>query len=911
MSVYDVGFDLHLHRSGPMLESADMPFAVGSIAAIGSGSSSSPSSIAGERIPATEFGEILFHNKQTFTSTANGWRQGIDTDGIYKWVIGGGTSSADWAVTTANTFTITGTIVAAAGFIGGWTIAVGSLYDLTSGTPTAVPNNGVVLDSGDARIVVYEGTAERVRMGFLSAAVYGLRVFATDGTTVIFEASDTRQQFAGWTFTDTILTSVAGGNTTTVSSGATSFLSGPTGAPTFTITQAGAVTATSGTVGGWTLSTTTLTNTAGGNTVTFSTGATAIISGPTGAPTFSVTAAGALTSTSGSIAAFTIAGTTLSATNLVLTSGAANTANITVGTGVTAGGINSAAVAADIIFWGGSTFATRATAPFRVDANGNVFANSIRQAVVTVADTQNFIGTDITQNDVTNNPIGFRVTQNSTGDIINFFDGATETFTILDGGDVGIRNASPDAQLDIISTDTTGDAFQLTANSLTTGTMAAFYSNGTDVSVRNLVDIINDNTLATGAVNLRLQQDSTSSALTISSPGTTTAFVIDMTTANSLTTGGFARYTSNSASVSARNLFTLQNLNTLATGAVCMYLQQVSTQDLLSLDQDGNGRAIFADIENTTAIGVDLICDVLTTGSALRAYSNSSNASARSVLSVVNDHVSAIGAIGIDVQQDAATYALRLTGNGDAIVAYFTSAVAVNTSGILYLFSNAVTTADVINVPNADALTSGRIANFASNSTSTTVRNLVNIVNDNALATGAVCLGMQQDGGNAHMRLIGDPANSSPTDGDIWYNGTRVSMYDGTSVYDLTTRTATGTATRGQASGTGTQAITGAGFRPRAIRIFAIATCANGNTGTSNGFAASVASQSAVAIFQEAPSPPRATAASIIYLITNTSATAARADLQTFDADGFTLNWTTVSDLNLDTDITFQWEAWN
>ena len=83
---------------------------------------------------------------------------------------------------------------------------------------------------------------------------------------------------------------------------------------------------------------------------------------------------GAIAATSGTIAAFTIAATTITATNLTLTSGAANTANITVGTGATAAGLNSANAASDIAIWAGATFANRATAPFRVEADGSLTA---------------------------------------------------------------------------------------------------------------------------------------------------------------------------------------------------------------------------------------------------------------------------------------------------------------------------------------------------------------------------------------------------------------------------------------------------------------------------------------------------------------------------------------------------------
>lgn len=78
----------------------------------------------------------------------------------------------------------------------------------------------------------------------------------------------------------------------------------------------------------------------------------------------------------GTVGGFTMGATTLTATNLSLTAGAANTANISVGTGSNLAGLNSANAASDIAFWAGDTFANRATAPFRVDAAGNLTATS-------------------------------------------------------------------------------------------------------------------------------------------------------------------------------------------------------------------------------------------------------------------------------------------------------------------------------------------------------------------------------------------------------------------------------------------------------------------------------------------------------------------------------------------------------
>jgi len=50
-------------------------------------------------------------------------------------------------------------------------------------------------------------------------------------------------------------------------------------------------------------------------------------------------------------------------------------------------------------------------------------------------------------------------------------------------------------------------------DSLTTGSVALFTSNSSDVSVRKLVNIINDNTAAVGAIPLYIQQDSTGPAI--------------------------------------------------------------------------------------------------------------------------------------------------------------------------------------------------------------------------------------------------------------------------------------------------------------------------------------------------------------------------------------------------------------
>lgn len=90
-----------------------------------------------------------------------------------------------------------GLLSASTGLIGGWTVTSGYIYSLQSGTPTSSPSDGLVLASGNEAVIVYENTEKRVEVGYLSAGVYGLRVYDDDGSTVIFEASDTQKIISG------------------------------------------------------------------------------------------------------------------------------------------------------------------------------------------------------------------------------------------------------------------------------------------------------------------------------------------------------------------------------------------------------------------------------------------------------------------------------------------------------------------------------------------------------------------------------------------------------------------------------------------------------------------------------------------------------------------------------------------
>src|SRR3990167_5832844 len=84
----------------------------------------------GYSLSGSEIGGIMAFAKTNFEDTATeGWIQGMDVDGTYKWMMGVSGSSIDWNVTTASTLTVAGSIVATTGTIGGFNIGADYIRD--------------------------------------------------------------------------------------------------------------------------------------------------------------------------------------------------------------------------------------------------------------------------------------------------------------------------------------------------------------------------------------------------------------------------------------------------------------------------------------------------------------------------------------------------------------------------------------------------------------------------------------------------------------------------------------------------------------------------------------------------------------------------------------------------------------
>ena len=194
--------------------------------------------IEANNILSGEIGSLLGHGKKTFTDTTAGILFGLDSDGIYKFYIGTSGSSMDWAVTTASTLTISGSLVAGEISIGtspNW-FRVDSSGNTWWGATTLASAPASVTPAG---VCVFEsGTIGGFTLGATSltdtAGAVGMSSAVTGGDDIRFWAGDVTPASAEFRV----------------------YESGALVASSATIT--GAITATSGAIGGWNVNATSI-----------------------------------------------------------------------------------------------------------------------------------------------------------------------------------------------------------------------------------------------------------------------------------------------------------------------------------------------------------------------------------------------------------------------------------------------------------------------------------------------------------------------------------------------------------------------------------------------------------------------------------------------------------------------------
>jgi hypothetical protein len=156
----------------------------------------------------------------------------------------------------------------------------------------------------------------------------------------------------------------------------------------------------------------------------------------------------------------------------------------------------------------------------------------------------------------------------------------------------------------------------------------------------------------------------------------------------------------------------------------------------------------------TTAKVIDITADALTSGSALYIDSDSASTTARSLVTVIQNHASAVAATGVTVQSDGGR-GVFIDSNLAAGLPSLEIDSEHTTANTVIINGDALTTGTAIQL-NADALTTGSVIDIDSNSSTTGTRDLVSIVQNHASATGATTLYVQNDSTGNAINSLGD-----------------------------------------------------------------------------------------------------------------------------------------------------------
>mgnify|MGYP001610971963 FL=1 len=545
--IYTLGLDKLMQKGTGYFDAPQV------LSAVASGLDGSTEDVTTSRLLDGDLQQILFTSKTSFTDTTNGWRQGVDFDGTYKWIIGGSTNSVDWNVTTANTLTVMGAISASTIDIGG-----------ADATSFHVDING------------------NMWLGATTLAT------APSSITNAGLLTTTSALIAGWTIDSSSI------NNSTIYLSSTGFIrSGQTAYDTgvgWYLSADGKFSFGNSAGAKITYDLITLAI-AGAFTFDATTGVVSIQQNATTGSSLSVIRNLTATSTDSPVVFFR--NQHASDDQYVLSVQQDNTAWASYITN-TAGGITSVFDSNSEGIRVRRQDATRYRMSLTAASTGSTITSYDDTGVAYRPLTLDALSYTIRANNAD------LITISSTG-VISILQNNSTSALLIDMGGNGLSIDIP------LSANTTQHTIEVSSSALTTGSIARLYSNSADTSARNLLLVINDNALATGATVAKFQQDANGTAVIIDMNGNANALRIDadVTTQEgvnivlpSLTTADGFFLSSASTDTSARNLCRMYVSSTLATGAKVLNLRQASTADTLFLDNDGTaGYSINIDTE--------------------------------------------------------------------------------------------------------------------------------------------------------------------------------------------------------------------------------------------------------------------------------------------------------------------------
>jgi hypothetical protein len=164
-----------------------------------------------------------------------------------------------------------------------------------------------------------------------------------------------------------------------------------------------------------------------------------------------------------------------------------------------------------------------------------------------------------------------------------------------------------------------------------------------------------------GDIGLQITQAQAEPGLFIDQNGNNRGLKVESTGSAS----GAAIFSSNIGSSATQPLVKMETENSDFDQNVLLIIQD-GAKDALFVDMNANDNAISVTSDATSARGISIAMNSLTTGNIANFQSDSPDNSSRFLVNILNDNPSATGAIGLYIQNDASAGAELINGYSDA-----------------------------------------------------------------------------------------------------------------------------------------------------------------------------------------------------------------------------------------------------
>lgn len=217
---------------------------------------------------------------------------------------------------------------------------------------------------------------------------------------------------------------------------------------------------------------------------------------------------------------------------------------------------------------------------------------------------------------------------------------------------------------DITSSSTSATAFTVTNSGVYTGTGGVVAIVANSATTPTSIMAITANALTSGGglvITSTGTMVTTGSLLTLTANSATTAAGILRVNANALTSGIAAVITSSATAITgAGRLLRVDHTGATGTSAILSEFASAATDETVILKVTASAAlaaGVAFQVSGASVTTGSLIsaadANALTTGSIAAFKSNSSDATARNLVSIHNDHASAVGAVPLQITQDA------------------------------------------------------------------------------------------------------------------------------------------------------------------------------------------------------------------------------------------------------------------